>query len=189
VSRRKLISDDAVLVATLRVMSRHGPGGFTLADVAMEAGVAPATLLQRFGAKDRLERLAVARDNQAFAETLAGLPTGRSAASAIAVFLVLTGEAADPQALADQLLWLRLDLGAPEINALVQARFQLLRDAVAARLPPLPMPPQMAARLAEAQWHGALIQWGVERPGRLADYITESLAAWFSLIVDRNQYN
>ena len=181
-SRRKLISDDAALAAAMRVMSRLGPGAYTLADVALEAGVAPATLVQRFGGKDRLEVRALARDNEAFAETLARLPMGRSAAGAIAVFLVLTGDAPDQRAVADQLLWLRLDTRDPELGVLARARSQLLRDAVAARLPPLPMSPELAARLAEAQWQGALIQWGVERQGPLADYVTESLAAWFSLI-------
>jgi len=182
VSRRKLIGDEAVLAAAMRVIARRGPGAYTLADVAREAGVAPATLIQRFGGKDRLQRRAFVQANEAFANTLARLPQGRSAASAIAVFLVLTSDAPDPQALADQLLWLRLDLRDPELAALAQARSDLLREALAARLPPLPMSASMAARLAEAQWCGALAQWSVERQGPLADYVTESLAAWFSLI-------
>ena len=150
-SRRKLISDDAALAAAMRVMSSLGPGAYTLADVALEAGVAPATLVQRFGAKDRLEVLALARDNEAFAATSARLPMGRSAAGAIAVFLVLTGDAPAPRAFADQLLWLRLDTRDPKLSVLARARSQLLRDAVAARLPPLPMSAELAARLAEAQ--------------------------------------
>jgi AcrR family transcriptional regulator len=181
--RRKQLSDDLVLGAAMRVLSQLGPAACTLADIAAEAGVATATLIQRFGTKQGLVVRAIARDNQTFAETLAQLPHGCSAASAIAVFLVLTPDIPGGQPIADPLLWLRLDMRHPDLNALAAARLSLLREAVEARLPPLPMSPQLAARLAEAQWHGALIQWGVERPGRLADYVTESLAAWFSLIV------
>ena len=42
--------DAAVLEAAGRVFGTVGPG-FTLADVAKEAGLAPATLVQRFGSK------------------------------------------------------------------------------------------------------------------------------------------
>src|SRR6185295_8814414 len=43
-------SDADLLAATHRVVSRLGPN-LTLGDVAREAGVSPATLLQRFGSK------------------------------------------------------------------------------------------------------------------------------------------
>ena len=49
--RRKVTPDADVLTATMRVVNRVGPGRLTLADVAAEAGLAPATLLQRFGSK------------------------------------------------------------------------------------------------------------------------------------------
>src|SRR2546423_683694 len=39
------------LAAASRGIGRLGPGRLTLADVAHEAGLAPATLLQRFGSK------------------------------------------------------------------------------------------------------------------------------------------
>ena len=38
-------------MATMRVMQHHSPVDLTLADVAKEAGVVPATLIQRFGTK------------------------------------------------------------------------------------------------------------------------------------------
>ena len=38
-------------MATMRVMQRRSPVDLTLADVAREAGVVPATLIQRFGTK------------------------------------------------------------------------------------------------------------------------------------------
>ena len=47
-------------MATMRVMQRRSPVDLTLADVAKEAGVVPATLIQRFGTKRGL-LLAVCR--------------------------------------------------------------------------------------------------------------------------------
>src|SRR5215218_8388717 len=48
--RPRMSSDQQLLAATHRVVSRLGPN-LTLGDVAREAGVSPATLLQRFGSK------------------------------------------------------------------------------------------------------------------------------------------
>ena len=180
--RRKRISDEAVLAAAMRVMARTSPADYTLAAVAAEAGVSPATLVQRFGDKHALIVRAVAHDNEAFARMLEALPPGRGPAETMAVFLLLTPAAPDPDAFADQLAWLRLDMRDPELRRLAQARFDLLRQAVAERAPPLPLTPLEAARVLEAQWQGALIQWGVAREGRLADYVVAALATWFSLV-------
>lgn len=49
--RPRRIDDSAIYEAMIRVMGRTGPGAMTLAVVAEEAGVVPATLVQRFGSK------------------------------------------------------------------------------------------------------------------------------------------
>jgi AcrR family transcriptional regulator len=180
--RKKLLSDDVVLDAVARVMFRHGPQDFTLAEAAAEAGVSAATLLQRFGDKHALIVRAVARDNQRFVEVLARPAPARSAEAVVEFFRRMSqafGEAGD---FADQLLWLREDMRDPELNALARERFAALRAAIAARMPPLRVAPDLAARLVEAQWQGALNQWGLEPKGGLAEYVAESLAAWFDLV-------
>lgn len=180
--RTKTLSDEAVLEGVARVMYRKGPQDFTLAEAAREAGVSAATLVQRFGDKHALIVRAVARDNQRFAEILARPAPARSAEAVVDFFRRMSqafGEAGD---FADQLLWLREDMRDPELNALARQRFAALRAAIAARMPPLPIAPDLAARLVEAQWQGALNQWGIEPKGSLAEFVAESLAAWFMLI-------
>jgi AcrR family transcriptional regulator len=49
--RPRATSDSAILSAAHRAVTRVGPMRLTLADVAREAGVSPATLVQRFGSK------------------------------------------------------------------------------------------------------------------------------------------
>jgi AcrR family transcriptional regulator len=185
-ARRKTISDEAVLEAALRVMTAQGPADFTLADVADAAGIAPATLVQRFGDKRGLIVAAFSQDNEAFARALAELPSGVGAAAVIAVFRLMTPGIEDVGRFADQLLWLRQDMRDPDLNRLARERFRVLREAIAQRLPPLAIPPAEAARLVEAQWQGALNQWGIAPEGRLVDFVTESLAAWFSLVAGAN---
>src|ERR1700693_4757722 len=49
--RPRQTSDEAILRATMRMMQRRSPVDLTLADVAKDACVVPATLIQRFGTK------------------------------------------------------------------------------------------------------------------------------------------
>jgi AcrR family transcriptional regulator len=180
-ARPRRISDEAVLAGALRVMFRNGPAEFTLAAVAAEVGIAPPTLLQRFGDKRGLILRALAQDNAAFATSVAEAPRTRDRAAVIGLFRLLTPEIDDPDVLATGLLWLREDFRDPELNALARARWIMLRAAVADRLPPLPIAPGLAARLLEAQWQGAFNQWGFFREGTLTDFVTRSLEAWFDL--------
>jgi len=180
-ARPRRISDEAVLAGALKVMFGKGPSEFTLADVAAEAGIAPPTLLQRFGDKRGLILRALAQDNAAFAEAVANAPRTRGRASVIGLFLLLTPDIRDPDVLATGLLWLREDFRDPKLNALARARWTMLRKAVAARMPPLPVSPALAARLIEAQWQGAFNQWGFFREGSLPDFVAGSLEAWFDL--------
>jgi len=181
-ARRKTISDETVLDAAAKVMFAKGPGEFTLADVAKAAGIAPATLVQRFGDKHGLVVAAMTRDNQLFAAELAGLAPGQGAQAVIDVFRLFFPNVGEfSGAFADQLLWLRQDMSDPDLNRLARERFALLQRVIAGRLPPLPIPPAEAARLVEAQWQGALLQWGIAHDGRLGDFVTRSLEAWFRL--------
>jgi AcrR family transcriptional regulator len=183
--RKKTISDADVLRAAIRAMYAGGPADFTLAGVAETAGIAPATLIQRFGDKHGLIVAAIAHDNTLFADALANLPKGRGAEAVIDVFRVLMAgdeEVADvPESFGEGLLWLHQDMRDPDLNKLCRERFALLRAAIVARLPPVTLPPQQAAQLIEAVWNGALIQWGIERKGRLDTYVFTSLKAWFRL--------
>lgn len=177
--RPKLISDEAVLDAAIRVMMRVGPAAFTLAEAGKEAGVSAATLLQRFGDKQSLIVRALSRDVGQFTQRLDEAPLIRSREAVLDLFWLITPDTDDAEAFADQLPWLREDFRNPELNRLSRQMFTALRAAVAARLPPLPVPAETAARLLEAQWQGAMNQWGFFQEGRLPDYVARALNEWF----------
>ncbi len=182
--RKKTIGDKTVLEAAAKVMFAEGPE-FTLAKVAAAAGIAPATLLQRFGDKHRLVVAAIAHDNALFAEQLASLDRTKGADAVIAVFRLLTPDDVAAERAGDGLLWLRQDMRDPDLNALARERFAMLRAAVMVRLPPLPLDPAEAAQSVEAQWQGALLQWGIAREGKLDAFVTRSLKNWFRLATGR----
>lgn len=179
--RRKSLSDDEILDAAVPVMVRKGPSAFTLADVATEVGMAPATLIQRFGDKKTLIERVFARDNERFAEWVAGLPRGRGVDAVLHIFESATNMFGEEDNLADHLLWLREDFRDPTLNAMARERFRLLQKALAERMPPMRVSAKTAARLLDAQWQGALNQWGIFRQGRLSNYMMKSLRDWFRM--------
>jgi AcrR family transcriptional regulator len=179
--RRKSISDEEILDRALPLMAAAGPAGFTLADVAREVGVAPATLIQRFGDKQTLVLKAFARDNDRFIPWLGNLPKGVGADIVVGIYADATRLFGDNPSLSDHLLWLREDIRDPAMNRLAQQRFKLFRAEIVRRLPPLPIPADRAARLLDAQYHGAVVQWALEPEGKLADFVADSLTDWFRL--------
>ena len=179
--RRKSISDAEILDRALPLMAHAGPSGFTLADLAREVGVAPATLLQRFGDKQTLIERAFARDNERFVDWIDNLPGGVGAEVVIRIYCDATLLFGENPSLADHLLWLREDIRDPTLNRLALARFALFRAAIVKRLPPMRVAADTAARLLDAQYHGAVVQWGLEPRGRLVDFMAASLTEWFRL--------
>src|SRR5689334_21094481 len=71
--RPRATTDAELLLAAARAVSRVGPSRLTLADVAAEAGVAPATLVQRFGSKRGLLLALVRQGGPTVAEEMAAL--------------------------------------------------------------------------------------------------------------------
>jgi AcrR family transcriptional regulator len=173
-------------MATTRTMQRRSPVDLTLADVAKEAGVVPATLIQRFGTKRGL-LLAACRP------AAGDVPEQFSAARAkygsplktlIELYVKCSGFASTPEAMANGLAYLQIDLIDPEFHAITLAQFtairdetkKLLDDAVAAdELKPCDT--SDLARLIQQVNGGAMLDWAVFRKGSLAAWLRRSLEA------------
>ncbi len=161
-------------MATARVMGRVPPSELTLALVGREAGLAPATLLQRFGSKLGLL--------QAFARAGAsGMPDAlvavraRYASPTRAIEAYLTGFALlapTADVLNNNLAYLQQDLSEPTLRAPTQAIFaaheqalqSMLDDAVTAG-ELIGVDVRAVARTLLAVVQGTLIVWGVYRTG------------------------
>src|ERR1700730_6387917 len=141
--RPRETSDAEILSAAARVMQRRSPVDLTLADVAKEAGVVPATLIQRFGPKRDL-LLATCKAGTAdvagnFAKARAKY--GSPLKTLTALLVECSSFAATPESMANGLAYLQIDLTDPEFHAVTLAQFvtmrdeirQLLDDAIAAR--------------------------------------------------------
>ncbi|MFG1640476.1 TetR/AcrR family transcriptional regulator [Amycolatopsis sp. NPDC049252] len=191
-ARPRSITDERLLAAAETVIGRCGPG-FTLAQVAAEAGVAVGTAGQRFGSKagllQALSRRATTRaveqmrecaDSAEFSDDpIVGL---RSAA--VTVYASL----GDAEEAANHLGQLGVDIGDPVLRSLlgehyaaVEAELARLVGVAASELPHAPSVPR-AARALLAVINGVSLDWSIRPEGRLADRLAEDvdavLAAW-----------
>jgi AcrR family transcriptional regulator len=158
VPRRKTISDESLLDGAMRVLTAGGPGAFTLSAVAAEAGLAPATLIQRYGSKRSLLLATLRHGNDRLRGELASIERAADAEPLVRLLTQLASGLGDRATLADNIALLSEDLRDPDLAAIAAERTGLLRLAAERLLPPAILSPPEAARLVEAQWHGAIIQ-------------------------------
>lgn len=182
--RPRTLSDEQILAAAVRVMGRVPPTRLTLSDIAQEAGLAPATLVQRFGSKrDLLLTLAGASARSMDACFTAAREAHASPLAALlAAATVMTRFTATPEEMGNQLAWLQIDLSDPDFHRHMLAGSrrtlagyrQLLDDAVrAGELKPCDT--AALARAVAALAPGSLISWAVHRKGSAERWVRDDL--------------
>jgi AcrR family transcriptional regulator len=184
--RPRETSNAEILAALARVMQRRSPVELTLADVAKEAGVVPATIIQRFGTKREL----LLANCKAWTADVSGqfavarARYGSPLKTLIELFVEFSGFAATPESMANFLAYLQIDLSDPEFRAVLLQQFvttrdetqKLLDEAIAVR--ELKACDTAAlARLVQQVNGGAMLDWAVYRKGPLAAWIRRALEA------------
>lgn len=183
--RPRTTSDEAILEAAFRVISRLGPAQFTLSDVARESGLAPATLLQRFGSKRGL-LLALAKVG-ADSVDACFMAIRKAHASPFKALVIaateMTRMVTTPQELANSLAFLQQDISDPEFHRLslknstsIVAGYQaLIKDAIkAGELRTCNA--QKLARAVAAVSGGSLLAWAIHRQGSAETWVRGDLA-------------
>ncbi len=181
--RPRATSDEHLLSATHRVVSRLGPN-LTLADVAREAGVSPATLMQRFGSKRGLLLAFAAAGAGDMSGAFAGMRAKhRSPLKAVYELARCMAAMADtPETLSNSLAFLQMDLVDPDFHKHALAHSRGMRDGITRFLDEAvdagelqPCDTNRLARAVQALVGGSLLQWAVDRDGKAADRLTEDL--------------
>lgn len=184
--RPRETSDEEILAATARAMQRYSPAQLTLAHVAKEADVVPATLIQRFGTKRGL-LLAVC------STAPAGVPQQFAAARAkyrsplkalVELYVAGSSFASTPEAMANGLAYLQNDLTDPEFHAITLAQFKACREETRKLLDEAVAAHELAkcdttklARLILQLNGGSMLDWAVFRQGSLASWLRRDLEA------------
>jgi AcrR family transcriptional regulator len=182
--RPRTTSDQQLLTAVQQVVTRQGPN-FTLADVAREAGVSAATLVQRFGSKRGMllafASLAAQGTDEEFAAIRQQHPDVADAIRAV-VRCYAQMLASSPEAVSNGLAFLQVDLSDPEFHryALLQARAtlaelkQLLDDGVkSGRL--VQCDTRKLAFALNAIIGGSMVSWAVLRDGTSEEAMQEAV--------------
>ncbi len=183
--RPRKASDDDVFLAATRVMGRMGPRDLTLGAIAAEAGVTAGALVQRFGGKRQLLLALSERFAAGGAEMFAGIRAAhRSPLAALAAYVDCMADlAATPEALANNLAYLQLDLTDPEfrVHQVAHARMvrheirRLLRDALAAGELRSGTRVDRLAEVIDAVIGGSMMTWACHQEGRARPWMRRHL--------------
>jgi AcrR family transcriptional regulator len=185
-ARPRKISDDELMTACGRAIGRHGPG-FTIAQVAAEAGVAVGTVAGRFGSKQNLLLAMMAAGTASVSPRMRAAADDRDPVAAIVAAVLVTTEGVDdPATTSNHLGQLGVDLADPALRsgfaALRAHVYEVLTDLFAAADLPAAPPPAQAARIVAALAHGALMDWALNPRDAIADVLKADieavLAAW-----------
>ena len=199
VGRPRGTGDAAILRAAAEVIGRTGPARFTLAAVASEVGLVPATLVQRFGSKRGL-LLALARQSAADADAIAGQAreVRRQHGSALAALTALAvGRLAPmttPDRFANHLAFLCLDLTDPELYEPALAVHEAHGRAIAALVEVAAGAGELRAgvkagpltRSIQSAIAGAGLTWALDREGTLPDRVAAEIAAVLAAYLPAN---
>jgi AcrR family transcriptional regulator len=182
--RPRTVTDEEILAALARAISRVGPTRLTLAEVAAEAGIAAPTVAQRFGSK---RNLLLAFSAQAPAELADSFARAR-ASHATPLAALLCGPLGEghalstPSELAHHLAFLQLELADPEFHQHVleyarvaQQQIRALLDAAVEEGELRPCDTTSLAEAIQVTYNGALITWAIFRQGSLASWLRREL--------------
>jgi AcrR family transcriptional regulator len=178
--RQRTIPDATILAATARMISRVGPVRLTLADVGGEVGLAPATLLQRFGSKRGLLLALVQQSVESVAESFERVRSTRGNAldAVIAAASEIAEHVRTPEELANNLAFFQIDLSDPDFHRLalehsrrVRAGYQSLLDEAIAVGELQPCDTAALASALQAVAAGSLLNWAIHREGAVGRWV------------------
>ncbi|MFA1548151.1 TetR/AcrR family transcriptional regulator [Actinomadura chokoriensis] len=185
--RPRGVDDAVILRAAVEVIGRVGPAGLTLAAVAGEVGLAPATLVQRFGSKRGLLVALAARSVQDPEALHERARTGHaSALGALTAFAVGSmSDMSTPERYANHLAFLCLDLTDPELHehalAVHRATGRVIETLLAEAVSASELRPGTdtgaLARTVVAIIAGAGLAWALDREGTLPERLRREIDA------------
>ena len=182
--RHRTTADTEILTAAMHVIGRLGPSRMTLADVAKEIGLAPATLMQRFGSKRGLLLAVSSHDTAGVSQCFAAARTAYK--SPLDALLSAMAEVCQfvetPEQMSNSLAFLQIDLNDPEFHRLalenvrkVKSEIRLLLDAAVEAGELAPCDTDRLARAIQAVHSGSMVNWAIYREGTVAGCVRGNL--------------
>ncbi len=178
-ARPRTVDDEAVLDAAAGVVDRVGPAGLTLQRVAEEVGLSAPTLVQRFGSKRGLLLAMSERSASRWPEVFerARSESDSPLDALVDALVELTRPVQTPEALANSIAFLQIDLSDPEFHERSLASMRRMRELTADLVVEAVLAGELtrgtnADALADSvvnAYNGALISWAIFREGTLEE--------------------
>ncbi|MEQ1951894.1 TetR/AcrR family transcriptional regulator [Mesorhizobium sp. CN2-181] len=184
--RKKVLPDDRVLDAALEMLHGSGPEALTFAALAKASGLSGATLVQRFGSKDRLKQAALLRAWDTLDEKTARLDAEmpKTPDGAIALLVALSGSYGGIEAYAEGLMVLREDFRDPVLRARGAAWKITLCKALDACFAKTQGTPEGIGLLMASHWQGSLLWWGFGPDWPVQDFVADSLKGFVAAMIE-----
>lgn len=184
-ARPRTVSDEDVLDGVLALAHRVGPAKLTLAAAAREVGLAPATLIQRYGTK---RELLLAADRRGVERWVTPVEQAEHPSPLDRIVEGLVGAVdpgTTPEEVANSLAMLQLDLVEPDFHRATLRGARRLRAAIERHLQAASAAGELRAgtdiealaKFVETTYHGAMIGWALHREGSLAEWMRDQLEA------------
>lgn len=179
-TRRKTIPDEQVLGTLFEMMMKTGPDGLTFARAAQASGLAAATLVQRFGSRERMvEAILLQAWDSLDAETKAAdEEEDLSPEGAINLLLRLMSPDTASRDATDGLLLLREDIRNLRLRERGAAWGRALVAALGRRLSADQQEADLLGWQMAALWQGAHTWWAFDQTVPADRAIREALEAW-----------
>jgi len=178
--RSKIVSDETLLDRLLGAIQEVGPGELTFARASQVAGLAAATLVQRFRTRNAMIEAAMlhAWDKLEAATAAADSEAPEGAAGAVTLLMQLIPVDAAAYTVTDGLYLLREDMRNPVLRERGRAWGITLAAALGRRLTEQRDDAEKLGWQMASVWQGALIWWGFTRDTKSEIVIQTMLEDW-----------
>lgn len=180
-ARTHSVSDEEILTIAHRVMNQRGIDGFTISEVAAEAGLSRAAITLRFGGTNEFKVVLLRQSINQFFELIESFPTTPGGDSLLEVAAILGGIVESRQSLTAFFNRLAKHIRDPDLLKLELERGQKLHAAILRITPDTRIPRESVARAFQAHITGTLFAWQTSEEPSCKSFIVKRTQEWLQL--------
>lgn len=174
-------SDDQILLAARKVMSKRGPDAFSIAEVASEVGLSRAAIILRFKSTQALKIASLTNMVEQFTQALESLPTTRSGDNVLRLAAFIGSYVRSRESSAKFFASYSVNVQDKELVALEMRRGDALRKAVSNVMPPVAIEHESAIMAFCAHLSGSIVAWLALSDSDSRGYVVKRTREWLKL--------
>lgn len=180
-ARTQTVSDDEILMAARKVITRRGVHGFTLTDVAAEVGLSRAAIILRFKSTHELKVRLMTRMTDAFISGLATLPTTPGGDGLLEVAAFIGGQLGSRDSVPSFFANYTANMEEHELAAIERLRGAALRTAILKVMPETRIDREAAAAAFNAHITGTIMNWVSAEEADAVAFLVQKTREWLRL--------